>query len=1054
MRFLPTLTGLFVVHMLTSTARCDDWVQAAGPGGNFIVEGKAPLSFSVASDEGVLWRVPLPNTGQGSVIVSGGRVFVASHAPTKEDAQMGSLVIGQCFDAKTGQELWRRELPGARVTDLSSLFSDNTAASPVADGKRVCFTNVGGSMKCFDFDGKELWSKQWVPFGRHHSRQHEPILHEGKVIVVRVKPSDLDPKATTKDGAKPLGRDRAYWTWLHAYDLKTGKLVWTGESGTGIHATPLPGLRADGSAAILTARGGGHQPPEEPYGISLLNASNGKTIRDLEVKGYASHQNACWNSGLAALFVGKNHQTVDLSNGKIRDKVSLSEGVQICRQVDGRYITESHQKLAVSKKPITYQTNLLVGNYHYFRSFKGFHIGRVNVTTGKVEYLEVPVQVVHAKNSEDKTLWQKALPNDMRNAQGFLATQDKRNAGSGWGHCSAASPTVIGEYLYMPTMIGMVYVLKWNAPVLDEKALVSISDLGPAGKTWSLSSLSYSDGLIYARTMKELICIGSAGGPDEAAGGSGISRKIGSAEPFFERWDEGDFHGPMDVAMDGTVLIFSVRGDKDGDKIYLKRSEDGGTSWSDHQYIGKHVELDWKALNIGPYDGEGWGRDKKFAFASLGTTVVDENTGEIMFFMTALHPAPYMYKSQDHGKTWKLEKIEFKKDSRGYLTNPNPACDPGITIKHGPHKGRLLAPARVMVDYNKHAEAKGYTNAVYSDDHGKTWFSSEPFPLDGTGESGLVELSDGTIYFNSRTHTRKGNRWIAYSDDSGETWRDCHQDDELFDGPPDMYGCKAALLRLDRDDGDILLFSSPDPSLPEKQNRANLNVWASFDGGITWPVNRLIKEGPGNYSWMTQGRKGTPSEGFIYVRSIEGGMARFNMAWLLQPDDKKAGKYAFGKASPAGDNRTSIGPSDDRFVLPPRHDYRMLQKPPFVKSVNNAKLFKISDDRLKRIETGYQLIDAKAKGHVLPHKICLPGKEIKISCDVSAGSLTISLLDPAGKLIKTSKPLTGGLKVGEPVQWPDGFKLDQYVATPLTVRFDLEGEAKLYDIGFDELFWE
>ena len=96
----------------------------------------------------------------------------------------------------------------------------------------------------------------------------------------------------------------------------------------------------------------------------------------------------------------------------------------------------------------------------------------------------------------------------MRNAKGFLATNDKRNAGSGWGHCSAASPIVVGEHLYMPTMIGMVYVLKWNAAVLNENALVSISDLGLSGKTWSLSSLSYRDGKIYARTMKELICIG------------------------------------------------------------------------------------------------------------------------------------------------------------------------------------------------------------------------------------------------------------------------------------------------------------------------------------------------------------------------------------------------------------------------------------------------------------------------------------------------------------------------------------------------------------------
>ena len=487
--------------LLIGSARCDDWGQASGPNGNFITEGKAPASFSVARDEGVLWRVPLPNTGQGSVVVSKGRVFVASHAPTDGDTETGSLIIGQCFDAETGKELWRRELPGSRVTDLSSLFSDNTAASPVSDGERVCFINVGGSMKCFDYNGNELWSKQWVPFGRHHSRQHEPILHDGKVIVVRVKPSDLDPKVTTKAGAKPLGRDRAYWTWLHAYDMKTGELAWTGESGTSIHTTSLLGKS---TKTILTARGGGHQPPEEPYGVSLLNAADGGTIWDLPMKGYVSHQNGVSNSDLAAQFVGNNHVTIGLKTGKIRDKVSVLEGVQICRQVDGKYQIESGQKLKASKKPFTYQTNLLVGDYHYFRSFSGFRIGRVNVKTGKVEYLEVPVQVVQGKAN-----WTKALPNDMRNAKGFLATNDKRNAGSGWGHCSAASPIVVGEHLYLPTMIGIVYVLKWNAPILDEKALVSISDLGPAGKTWSLSSLSFSNGRIYARTMKELICIDS-----------------------------------------------------------------------------------------------------------------------------------------------------------------------------------------------------------------------------------------------------------------------------------------------------------------------------------------------------------------------------------------------------------------------------------------------------------------------------------------------------------------------------------------------------------------
>ena len=61
--------------------------------------------------------------------------------------------------------------------------------------------------------------------------------------------------------------------------------------------------------------------------------------------------------------------------------------------------------------------------------------------------------------------------------------------------------------MYIPTMIGMVYVLQWNAEKLDESALLSISDLGPATKTWSLSGLTYANGRLYARTMKELICI-------------------------------------------------------------------------------------------------------------------------------------------------------------------------------------------------------------------------------------------------------------------------------------------------------------------------------------------------------------------------------------------------------------------------------------------------------------------------------------------------------------------------------------------------------------------
>lgn len=655
------------------------------------------------------------------------------------------------------------------------------------------------------------------------------------------------------------------------------------------------------------------------------------------------------------------------------------------------------------------------------------------------------------------------------------------------------------------------------------------------------------------------------------------------SKPFFEVWEENNVYGNLNVAMDGTVLLFSLQGDphpdkRRGSKIYLKRSEDGGTSWSDHELIGKRIDLDWQALGIGPYDGKGWGRDEHHRHATLGTSVVDESTGEIMIFITALYPAPFMYKSRDHGKTWQLEKIEFKKDSNGFLPIPNAACDPAINLKHGPHRGRLLVPSRVMVNYDKRAESEGYTNAVYSDDHGKTWHSSEPFPLRGTGESGLVELNDGTIYLNSRTHTRKGNRWVAYSDDSGHSWRDLQQDDELFDGPPDMYGCKAALLKIDRDDRDILLFSSPTPSLP---GRLNIRVWVSFDGGKSWPHSRLIRRGPGNYTWMTQGRKGTPSEGFIYLLSGKDWMARFNLAWLLKTDDADVvlgsrERYSFADSDvyhssenaeafqtddpkldrpqgyqlkntdqpgqvvthrlrlPSGkmkvschvpdgklfvwmmdesntrvrdshaitgsylhdhpiewqdgpidswvgrevylqfmlegnaqvfevrfdeipevsDDPAAIAATDNRFVLPPRNDYVMDQTPSFIKSTVNANTFEITKDRLEGISTGYQLVNDTTAGQLLSRKFSLPGDEMRISCDASSGSLTVSLLDADGNLVQTSHPISGGLKVRERVSWPEEFTLGPWIASPVSLRFDLQGGAKLYAVRFDDLFWD
>ena len=354
------------------------------------------------------------------------------------------------------------------------------------------------------------------------------------------------------------------------------------------------------------------------------------------------------------------------------------------------------------------------------------------------------------------------------------------------------------------------------------------------------------------------------------------TKKPAGDKPFFEIWDE-EFVSTcsLGVAMDGTVLIFKEQREKG--IVDVKRSIDGGKTWGKPIEVGKRVKIDGDMSDDGRYKGPhvGW--------SQMGNHVVDENTGDIMVFATSLKAAQILYRSKDHGKTWKTEKTVIKPDVNGWMSNPNGACDPGVTLRYGKKKGRLLVTSRVMWGYynkgkNRKYFNKHYSNAIYSDDGGKTWTPSEPFPLSGTGEAGLAELKDGRIYYNSRTHMRGGNRRIAHSTDGGETWKDEHEDDELFDGPPDVYGCKAALLRLRHDDRDILVFSSPG----SRKTRTDITVWVSFDGGKTWPVNRLVRKGPGNYTWLTAGRKGTPSEGMIYLAAGKDWMARFNLAWIMK----------------------------------------------------------------------------------------------------------------------------------------------------------------------------
>jgi len=290
--------------------------------------------------------------------------------------------------------------------------------------------------------------------------------------------------------------------------------------------------------------------------------------------------------------------------------------------------------------------------------------------------------------------------------------------------------------------------------------------------------------------------------------------------------------------------------------------------------------------------GQTWGPEISIAKPGFqcGGLTVDETSGDILAFVEERHPpAPLtVYRSQDDGASWKAVPVTIRPDSKGNQPSMH-MNEHGITLRHGRHKGRLLRPSRFYAGRNERSRwPQHYTNAIYSDDGGKTWQTSAPFPAFGTGEAMLAELSDGRIYYNSRRHWAPEGasplrRWTAWSEDGGATWKDLSMCAALPDGPQNSnYGCMAGLMRLPIQGRDILVYSNCD----SPKGRDHGTVWASFDGGQTWPIKRLVFAGRHAYSSLTAGRPQTPSQGWIFLH-FEGGekggstVARFNLSWLL-----------------------------------------------------------------------------------------------------------------------------------------------------------------------------
>lgn len=508
------------------SAFAENWPQ--GPGTNFDFTASAenlPTTWSVSLDQNIAWRATLPETGQSAPVIWEERIFLTTMKPVKEDSAVGKDIVAWCLSTKDGSVLWQQEIQGQYNTRLSAPFGDASAPAAVTDGKRVWFLNPTGRIVCFDFEGNELWSKKVTSVSRT-----QPVLFNGNLIFHK------QHYLPDEDGGFPHKRSESgkhTWTQLSAIDASTGSQVWTSECGVNMGCVPLIQKLSNGTNVLVVGRGGGHGPPETPPGISMIRADNGSTMWTLELDNFMSTQTYPVVNDQVLVFHKSYHLWVDGITGKISRQVSITKDVPVVRRVGSQHQTVTETLVGNKSRSITQQSNLRVGNHHYFRAYTKNYLGRVHIQIGKVEYLQLPLAVMREPELKDRILWNlEEVPpidgkqaskkkknavnitsasfqlNHVRNSRGILVMGDKRAVQTGWGHTASPIATAFGNRLYVPILSGIVFVIQADAEVLDDKAILGINDLGRAGEAFTRASLTTSGNRIYAHTIKELISIG------------------------------------------------------------------------------------------------------------------------------------------------------------------------------------------------------------------------------------------------------------------------------------------------------------------------------------------------------------------------------------------------------------------------------------------------------------------------------------------------------------------------------------------------------------------
>lgn len=340
------------------------------------------------------------------------------------------------------------------------------------------------------------------------------------------------------------------------------------------------------------------------------------------------------------------------------------------------------------------------------------------------------------------------------------------------------------------------------------------------------------------------------------------------------------------VTKKGTVLAFAegraANTDQAKNKIILKRSTDGGKTWSKVAIIAHDGD---KSLNNPCAVVERASGRVLLIYQSYPAGIGERSSKLQTGHDGDMIVRNWIITSDDDGLSWSKPRDITRTTKRPkVVTTLSSGPGIGIQLRHGKHAGRILIP------FNEGPFGVWNIYTIYSDDQGKTWRLGDIAPgglvdlakgrkTSTVNEAQVVELADGSVRFNVRRWAGKAVRKTCVSSDGGVTWSKVEDVPELVDP-----SCMASIFRYtDPADGgkSRILYSGP-----QSTRRENGTVFLSYDEGKTWPVKRTLQKAAFAYSCLTVLPDGTI--GCLYEANGAGKIvfARFTLDWLTQGKDR------------------------------------------------------------------------------------------------------------------------------------------------------------------------